>query len=136
MTGSLATISTGGSLGRTLESLAGAGLSVGDPFRNPILLLDHCVIAGTTHIDNMDQLASTVSEGSKLQLVREPDNLHDRWAISVRNADDSHLGYLPCDCNQIPARLMDGGKALYAVVTQKSLRRTWHRIEVGVYLDD
>ena len=41
--------------------------------------------------------------------VRDAGNLHDRWAIKVMH-EGKRLGFVPCDVNEILARLMDGGK--------------------------
>jgi len=43
---------------------------------------------------------------------------------------------VPVDVNEIPARLMDGGKRLYGEVTEVRLVGGWWRIAMGVWMDD
>lgn len=106
------------------------------PFAQEICLIPETRIAGTTHIDNIAELADALAKDSKLTLVREPNNAFDRWAIKVLDARGNKLGFLPADNNEILARLMDGGKRLFARVLDKELRGSWHVIKVEVVLDD
>ena len=69
------------------------------------------------------------------RLLREPGNLADTWAIKVF-VGDVRIGYVPADRNEILARLMDGGKRLSAEVVDHELVGTWHKVTMGVWLDD
>ena len=66
---------------------------------------------------------------------REPGNLFDAWAIRVFAGGD-RLGFVPCDQNEIIARLMDGGKSIGAKVTAMEKIGRWNKIHMEVYLDD
>ena len=119
-----------------LLNQAGLDLSVGMPFAQPIRLIDRARIAGTAHVPRIDELAAGLLPGDRLPLRREPDNAYDRRAIVVTTLQGDKLGYLPVDVNDIPSRLMDAGKELYAQVIAVSRRGSYTFIEVEVYLHD
>lgn len=130
--GVLAAIEKGG-----LASLQAGGpsLSVPVPFQSKIVLIEDTRVAGTTHIHNIDAIAEGLEVGMDLRLEREPGNLADAWAIRVY-ANDVRIGYVPADCNEILARLMDGGKALSARLTGKEKLGRWNKLHMEVSLDD
>ena len=113
----------------------GAPLSVPVPFQSSIVLIEDTRVAGTTHVRGIDGIAEGLVAGAKLELVREPGNLADRWAIKVL-ADGRKIGYVPADCNEVLARLMDGGKALSAKLTGKEKLGNWNKLHMEVSLDD
>lgn len=114
---------------------AGASLSVPMPFQNRIVLIEHARIAGTARIRDIDKISESLAMGAALSLEREPGNLADCWAIKVASGG-SPIGYVPADCNEILARLMDGGKALSASLTGKETTGKWTRLYMEVSLDD
>lgn len=113
----------------------GAALSVPMPFQSRIVLLDEVRVAGTMHIRDIDVLAERLEVDMSLRLEREPDNLADRYAIRVF-ADEERIGYVPADCNEVLARLMDGGKAISARLTGKEKLGGWNKLYMEVSLDD
>lgn len=129
----LATIGAGGII--AAADAAGMPLSVPVPFQSKIVLLEDTRIAGTTHIHGIDAIVEKLTEGMELRLIREPDNLADRWAIRVL-AGDRRIGFVPADCNEVLARLMDGGKALSAKLTGKEKVGKWNKLHMEVSLDD
>ena len=134
----LATIAASGA-GAIIAAMHGegaAGLEVPKPFSQPICLVPQTRVAGTMHVVGIDELAGKLSEGDRLRLERDPGNTRDRWAIRVFDGADNRLGFVPADINEILARLMDGGKRLYAEVVEVELRGSWWRIGMGVWLDD
>lgn len=131
--GALATIDAGGII--SAANAAGAPLSVPIPFQNKIVLIEDIRVAGTTHIRGIDAIAEKLEVGCDLRLEREPDNLADGWAIRVM-AGETRIGYVPADCNEVLARLMDGGKALSARLTGKEKLGTWNKLHMEVSLDD
>lgn len=56
---------------------------------------------------------NSLEPGTKLALVRELENAHDKRAISVRKGNIV-LGYISREQNVILSHLMDAGKYLYA----------------------
>jgi hypothetical protein len=113
----------------------GTPLSVPLPFQNKIVLIEDTRIAGTTHITGIDAIAEKLEIGAELRFVRDPDNLVDRWAIKVY-AGRERIGYVPADCNEILARLMDGGKAISGELTAKEKIGTWNKLHMEVSLND
>ncbi len=130
------TPSTAGALLVAMHQGSGSALDVPKPFSQPICLIPETRIAGTTHVEGIDELAERLTKGARLELVRDAENRYDRWAIKVRNDKGERLGFVSADINEIPARLMDGGKRLFAEVTDIELRGSWWKIGIRVWLDD
>lgn len=129
----LATIGAGSLIAAT--DAAGTPLAVPIPFQNKIVLIEDTRVAGTTHIHDIDAIVAKLEDGADLQLKREPGNMADAWAIRVY-AGEERIGYVPADCNEVLARLMDGGKALSAKLTGKEKLGTWNKLLMEVSLDD
>ena len=129
----LATIGAGGIM--SAADAAGAPLSVPVPFQSKIVLIEDTRVAGTTHVHGIDEIVGKLEVGMALRLEREPGNLADAWAIRVF-AGAERIGYVPADCNEVLARLMDGGKALSAKLTGKEKVGTWNKLHMEVSLDD
>lgn len=116
-------------------SAAGTPLSIPVPFQSKIVLIEDTRVAGTTHIRGIDGIVERLEVGSDLRFEREPGNLADYWAIKVFAGDD-RIGFVPADCNEVLARLMDGGKALSGKLTGKEKLGTWNKLHMEVSLDD
>ena len=129
----LATIGAGSLI--AASDAAGASLSVPIPFQNKIVLIEDTRVAGTTHVHGIDAIVEGLDDGADLRLERDPGNLADAWAIRVY-AGAERIGYVPADCNEVLARLMDGGKALSAKLTGKEKLGTWNKLHMEVSLDD
>ena len=91
------------------------------PFERDIFLLDTHV-AGTTHIEGIDEREPYLKSGDRLNLFREPDNPYDEFAILIKTMDGVKIGYIPQKDNIIFARLMDAGKLLFGKITEKIFR--------------
>lgn len=123
--------------GELIQYLFGnkSGLALPQPYERDIFLFD-IYVAGTTHIENIEAIGSTLHEGDKLIFYREPDNPHDPQAIRIETIKGEKIGYVPQQDNVIFSRLMDAGKALFGKVMSKEMRRKWLRIEVKIYLHE
>ena len=119
----------------TAADAGGTPLSVPVPFQNKIVLIEDTRVAGTMHVHDIDAIVGKLEVGTELRLEREPDNMMDGWAIKVFAGGD-RLGYVPADCNELLARLMDGGKALSGKLTGKEKIGTWNKLHMEVSLDD
>lgn len=136
--GGLVPIQPGGA-GAIIQAMHGGGqggIEIPKPFSQPICLVPDTRIAGTTHVADIEELASKIMEGERLRLVRDKDNKYDEWCIKVCTKEGKRLGFVPADINEIPARLMDGGKALFGEVTHIEKVGSWWKIGMGVWLDD
>lgn len=72
--------------------------------------------------------------GAALDLVREPDNVHDKRAVRV-DWQGRSLGYVPRIDNAAVAHLLDGGQRLSAeIVILRESNKPWARVEFAVYL--
>jgi hypothetical protein len=74
-----------------------------------------CHVAGFQYYHG-PRLIGKLRPGEQLALVREPANPHDEMAIAVYTAAGRKLGYIPRFINEIPARHMDEGRKLAALV--------------------
>ncbi len=129
----------------------GEDVDIPMPFERDIFLLG-TEVAGTSHVENIEKLYDSLSEGDPITLVREPDNPYDEYAVRVEAADHSLIGYLPTQAlatgteakigyiprinNKIIARLMDAGKLVYGVVRHKEMLGGYRRIVIKVYMKD
>ena len=129
----IATIGVSGVV--AVASAAGTSLSVPIPFQNKIVLIEDARVAGTTHVQDIDKVVMTLEIGMDLRFEREPDNLADIWAIRVY-AGERCIGYVPADCNEILARLMDGGKAISGKLIGMEKLGNWNKLHMEVSLDD
>lgn len=103
------------------------------PLIREIYLFDSYV-AGTFHLEDKSVL-DEVKAGDKLLLRRE-DNKFDSNAILILTQDGRKLGYVPEKDNIVFARLMDAGKALFAKINGIEIKGSFHKISVGIFLED
>lgn len=113
----------------------GAGMA-DKPFSTAVKLIENTRVARTAHVKNIEMLAKSLNEGDKLMLIHEIGNLSDNWAVRIETQNKEKLGYLPCDCDEIIARMLDGGKDVYAEVSSSQVLGPWIKIDIEVYLDD
>jgi hypothetical protein len=126
---------SGSDISKLINNGADFDIELKQPFAQPIYLIDTHV-AGTTHVDGIDGLTESLSTGVRLTLQRDKDNPFDCNAIIVLSPHNERIGFVPCDVNEILARLMDGGKVLYGETTSIEHVGTWNKISMKVYLDD
>ncbi len=93
-------------------------------------------VAGARHVAGIAQIVAGLSVGDRLTFERDRDNIYDAWSVRVYTRDHVRIGYVSCECNEVVARLMDGGKQVYGIFEGASSLDAWTRIEMGVYLDD
>lgn len=124
----------GGGLARLIHG-KGGGLAIPKPFERDIFLFD-TFVAGTTHIEGIEELAPHLGIGDKLDFFREPDNPYDPKAIVIKNSDGIKIGYVPREDNVIFSRLMDAGKLLFGKITAKETKGKWLKIDIDIYLHE
>jgi hypothetical protein len=120
-------------IAQILENPKALGLS--HPLIRQIFLLE-VLVAGTTHVENIEEVAGDFREGEKLHFFREQNNPHDENAIIVKNKDGKKIGYVPKAKNEILARLMDAGKLVYGLFKEKEQKGKWLKINMQIFLDD
>ncbi|WP_418816838.1 HIRAN domain-containing protein [Pseudoruminococcus massiliensis] len=110
-------------------------LTIPKPFERDIFLFD-TYVAGTTHIEGIEELEPHLNTDDRLRFFREPDNRYDKQAIVIKTADGVKIGYVPRQDNVIFARLMDAGKLLFGKITSKEKKGSWVKIYIKVFLHD
>jgi hypothetical protein len=113
----------------------GEGVTLPKPFERDIYLFD-THIAGTSHIEGIDELEPFLNIDDKLEFFREPDNAYDPKAIVVKTTDGVKIGYVPEKDNVIFARLMDAGKLLFGRITSKKFEGKWLRMNIKIFLHE
>lgn len=109
------------------------GLDLPNPFEHDIYLFD-TYVAGTTHVEGIEEIEKNLEIGDKLVFYREPDNEYDPQAIRVEIGPGQKIGYIPQQDNVIFSRLMDAGKILFGKVLDKEMRGKWLKIGMKIYL--
>ena len=102
----------------------------------PLTLTFDTHVAGTSHVEGIDELEPHLNIEDRLDFFREPDNPHDSKAIVIKNDNGIKIGYIPEADNAIFSRLMDAGKALFARIASKERQGKWLKIDIKVYLHE
>ena len=110
-------------------------LVIPKPFEKDIFLFD-TYVAGTTHIEGIEELEQYLNVEDKLDFFREPDNKYDEQAIMIKTVNGVKIGYVPRQDNVIFARLMDAGKILFGRISAKEKKGNWIKINIKVYLHE
>jgi hypothetical protein len=113
-----------------LAAFGSGGLNI-DVLGREIVALE-CVVAGTS-FRQLEDVEGSLSTTVRLDLKREPRNEHDAWAIALW-FENSKVGYIPRDKNEVLARLMDGGKSFYATIQAKEWEGKWLKLGVKVVM--
>lgn len=118
--------------GGLLAALSGGQLNI-DVFTREILVLK-CIIAGTS-FRQLDKVENKLTSSVALSMKREPKNEFDEFAIALW-FEDTKVGYIPKNKNEVIARLMDAGKIFYATIEAGEVEGNWLKLEVKVMLKD
>lgn len=111
------------------------GSVIPKPFERDIFLFDS-VVAGTSHIVGIEELAEHLDEGEKLDFYREPKNEFDNQAIAIKTVNGTKIGYVQRKDNAVFARLMDAGKLLIGRIDSVQKCGTWVKIKIKIYLHE
>ena len=110
-------------------------VSIPKPFERDIFLFD-TYVAGTSHVEGIEELEPHLQIGDRLAFFREPENPYDAQAIVIKTTDGVKIGYVPRQDNVIFARLMDAGKLLFGKITEKEKKGKWVRISIDIFLHE
>lgn len=111
------------------------GVDLPNPFERDIFLFD-TFVAGTTHIEDIEEIAENINIEDKLKFYREFDNKVDPQAIRIETQENIKIGYVPQQDNVIFSRLMDSGKEIFAKVENKEMRGRWLKMKISIYLHE
>ena len=115
-----------------IAALASGGISI-DVFAKEIVVLE-CLVAGTS-FRKLDKVDNELDKKVKLTMKREADNKFDGFAIALW-FNQTKVGYVPREKNEVIARLMDAGKEFYATIQAKEYEGNWLKLEIQVLLND
>lgn len=97
------------------------------------VVLNRCNVAGFRFHQGIE-VRDQIREGDELDVVRESENPHDRYAVALRWRG-RHIGYVPRDENRHLSRMLRDGLRLAATVTRvKPGAETWAAVRVDVSL--
>jgi hypothetical protein len=98
------------------------------------ILIQNSPLAGSQYYALAD-FWTEIKLGDALELIREPDNAHDRNAIRVEWRGHK-LGYVPRAQNRAVAAAMDAGDRLTARVSSVSDNKNpWQRLAFEVFAE-
>ena len=115
-----------------LAALSSGAISI-DVMPKEILVLE-CLVAGTS-FRKLEAVEPELKSEVKLSCKREAGNEHDEFAIGLW-FNNTKVGYIPRDKNEVVARLMDAGKTFFSVLQAKEWEGNWLRLDIKVYLKD
>ena len=115
-----------------LSALSKGNFSL-DVFAREIMVLQ-CLIAGTS-FRKLDKVQDDLKETVRLEMKREGNNEFDQFAVALW-FQNTKVGYIPKDKNEVLARLMDAGKQFYATIHAKEMEGNWLKLEIKVMLKD
>lgn len=104
-----------------------------DVFRREMLALS-CLVAGTSFL-NLKEIEPQMIVSTIFELKREQDNKFDKKAVAI-HFNNSKIGYIPKEKNDVIANLMDAGKQFSAKLISKDWEGNWLKINVEIYLND
>lgn len=110
-------------------------LVIPKPFERDIFLFSTHV-AGTTHVENIKEVAETLTKDTKLSFFREPKNAYDDNAIVIKTSEGQKVGYVPKKDNPVFSRLMDAGKLLFGKITSLEKKGSWVEIKIDIILHE
>ena len=93
-------------------------------------------IAGTSHIDNYEEVVDSLALQERLELRREPFNEADSRAVAILDKAGRRVGYIPQSDNKVVSELLDEGQSLYARVQDIDVHNRWAEISIDVYVEE
>ena len=103
-------------------------------FKTRSLAARACELGRVEFNGQLAKAAREIRPGDRLQLIREPDNRHDRNAVRIE-WKGQQLGYVPRAENRAVARALDAGEKLEGRVSKlRNDPDPWRRVEFEVYL--
>ena len=93
-------------------------------------------IAGTSHIDNYEEVVDGLALQERLELRREPLNEADSCAVAILDKAGRRVGYIPQSDNKVVSELLDEGQSLYARVQDIDVHNRWAEISIDVYVEE
>ncbi len=118
-----------------LRNNADSALMIPKPFEQEIFLFE-TYIAGTSFIEDIEEISKKLDKNERLDFYREPNNKHDNNAIVIKNSKGLKLGYVPRVDNIVFSRLMDAGKLLFGKIESIEIKGDWVEITIRIFLKE
>ena len=106
----------------------GRFIRVSPPAHDTVREFEALVVGIKYHRGHTDGL----SAGDQVQLVREPDNIHDSNAVQVKLLNGEVLGYIPGEVAVILAQELDAGTCAKARISRLVRKSAYIAIIVGI----
>ncbi len=102
------------------------------PYQKVYLL--QCFVRGFRYYKG-ESLLPKMKVGDMLELVREPENEHDEFAIAL-HFNREKIGFIPMESNEVLSRLMDAAVIpLQAELTHIEMKaETWENVHIAIYV--
>ena len=92
-------------------------------------VLNECFIAGVRYHDGPD-IMQHLQPGEKLQLIAEPGNPYDEWAVRIEH-NKNRIGYLPRTQNHTVFRLLEQDAPVECrIVAVDSTAVAWRAVKI------
>lgn len=115
-----------------LALIGTGGVNALAPFSREIFLLD-IVVAGTSFCKEINALLPELTPGTVLKMIRHPKNEHDELAIGIY-LNETRIGWVPQELNEVISRLMDAGKAFFCRVVKTRKINDWAKINAKIFM--
>ena len=100
---------------------------------SPQFLLNIFSVAGSQFYDG-DSIINDLKVGDALELVPEPNNPFDKFAVIIKY-QDKQIGYIPRSDNRYIARMLEQGMQLDCeILSLQPDEDPWQKIQVAVHL--
>jgi len=100
---------------------------------SPQFLLNIFSVAGSQFYDG-DSIINDLKVGDLLELVTEPNNPFDKFAVIIKY-QDKQIGYIPRSDNRYIARMLEQGMQLDCeILSLQPDEDPWQKIQVAVHL--
>ncbi|MBK8845582.1 MAG: HIRAN domain-containing protein [Bacteroidetes bacterium] len=78
---------------------------------------------------------SSRQRGGMLELVREPGNKHDEFAVAL-HFNSKKIGFVPAESNEMLARLIDIGtpQMMVEITHLKTEAAYWEQVAIAIYV--
>lgn len=119
----------------TLLHGGNGNMPIPKPFERDIFLFA-TFVAGTTHVEGIEELEKHLQIGDHLDFYREPQNEYDKRAIVIKTKNGVKIGYVPRADNIVFSRLMDAGKLLFGRISKKEILDSWVKINIKIFLHE
>lgn len=107
-------------------------LDLPKPFAQDLFLTAFAV---TGNVFGLPECSLKLKIGDKLKLFRDTKNRFDKNSIVIKDDAGNRIGFVPMNKNEILARLLEGGKALYAKVSKCANSESDFEICVEIYME-